>query len=217
MDKHSDSEENYFTEEHFLTVCTDLFMAGADTTSNTLEFAILFMALNPDVQRKVQEEIEIIFGDRLPSLNFKNVMPYTEATTLEILRHSCTIPVTGRCPMADFHINGAPVMKDSLIAINIYGIHYSKKIWTDPELFRPERFLCPDGKIINRDKIMPFGHGKRKCLGESTSRNTFFLFFVSMLQKFSFQLSPKYPAPSLQQVCGLSRAPKPFSVSILKR
>ncbi|CAG7820993.1 unnamed protein product [Allacma fusca] len=186
----NDSNNNeYFTEEQFLTVCTDLFMAGADTTRT----------------------------ENLPSLVYKTRMPYTEATTAEILRHACVIPVTGRCPVRDMEINECSITKGSIIGINIHGIHFSQHIWSDPKVFRPERFLSAEGRIINQEKTLPFGYGKRKCLGETTSRNTFFLFFTAMLQRYSFQLSPQHPKPSLEDVCGLSRAPKPYYVTVQKR
>jgi len=60
---------NESLDEQFIIVCMDLFLAGADTTSNTIEFAILYMILNPDVQKRVQAEIDSIVGtSRFPSI-----------------------------------------------------------------------------------------------------------------------------------------------------
>lgn len=52
-------------------VCVDLFFTGGDTTSTTLEFAILYMLLNPEIQRKVQEEIDLVIGDQKVTLDHK--------------------------------------------------------------------------------------------------------------------------------------------------
>jgi cytochrome P450 len=61
-----------FTEEQFIVTSLDLFTAGSETTSNTLEFGILYMILNPEVQRKVQDEIESVVGfSRFPNMNDK--------------------------------------------------------------------------------------------------------------------------------------------------
>ena len=62
----------YNTDEQFIIVSMDLFLAGSETTSNTIEFAILFMILYPEVQKKVQAEIDAVIGtSRLPSIQDK--------------------------------------------------------------------------------------------------------------------------------------------------
>ena len=86
-----------------------------------MQFAFLYMILNPQVQTKVQEEIDQVVGrERLPNLDDKKSMPYTEATTMEILRWSSVLPVTSRCSIEDTTINEYFVPKVSHILYILY-------------------------------------------------------------------------------------------------
>ena len=89
-------------------------------------------------------------------------MVYTQAVILEALRLGSVIPVTSRSAMEDTSIEGhGKVFKGTLCGIGIYSIHRDKSLWENPEEFRPERFISDDGSgIKNKDKIIPFGHGK---------------------------------------------------------
>ena len=113
-------------------------------------------------------------------------MSYTEATLLEILRLGSVVPATARsakagCKLGDVRLKKVTkclihecvrrklmltlfwhisYVQGSMFVINIYGIHRSKDLWDDPEVFRPERFLDSDNRIVNAEKIIPFGHGK---------------------------------------------------------
>ena len=60
-----------YADEQLIMVCVDLFFTGGDTTSTTLEFAILYMLLNPEIQRKLQEEIDLVVGEETPTLDHK--------------------------------------------------------------------------------------------------------------------------------------------------
>ncbi|XP_071452935.1 cytochrome P450 1A1-like [Hetaerina americana] len=85
------------SDKQLLGIGRDLFFAGYDTTFNTIVFSILYMILNPDVQVKVQEELDDAIGkDRLPSFQDRDshLIPYTEATVLEILRSSTVVPLS---------------------------------------------------------------------------------------------------------------------------
>ena len=84
-----------FDAESILFWVLDLFAGGTETTTTTLRWALLFMANNPEVQHKVQEELNRVVGeDEYPSLAHKPKLPYTEATVHEILRLACTLPFT---------------------------------------------------------------------------------------------------------------------------
>ena len=88
-----------------------MVFAGTDTTNTSLEHAILHMAMNHDIQQKVQAEIDAVIGTRVPTYNDRNRMPYTQATILEILRLATPIPVSVRSPLTDNHVNGEEMTK----------------------------------------------------------------------------------------------------------
>uniref|UniRef100_A0ABM5GJU2 Cytochrome P450 2U1 isoform X2 n=1 Tax=Pogona vitticeps TaxID=103695 RepID=A0ABM5GJU2_9SAUR len=89
------NSESSFDDDYLFFIIGDLFIAGTDTTSNTLLWSLLYMSLHPDEQKKVQEEIDLIIGrDRAPSLADKARMPFTEATIMEVQRMTVVVPLS---------------------------------------------------------------------------------------------------------------------------
>ena len=120
------------------------------------------MMLHPDIQDKVQAEIDDVIGaDRLPSLQDRTRMPYTEAVTLEISRMASIVPfaVPHRCTET-FTLRGYTIPANTLCLSNIYAVHMDPNNFPQPEVFRPERFLSEDGRKIRKsDFLIPFGIG----------------------------------------------------------
>jgi methyl farnesoate epoxidase/farnesoate epoxidase len=104
-----------------------------------------------------------------------------------------------------------------MITINLYSLFQDREHWGDPEVFRPERFLDADGNFVKDEWMIPFGAGKRVCIGEVLARNTLFLFFTSLLQDFWFSVPEGHPQPSLVPLSGFTLAPAPFIVKATKR
>jgi cytochrome P450 len=104
-----------------------------------------------------------------------------------------------------------------MVVINLYSVFQDREHWGDPEVFRPERFLDADGHFVKDDWMIPFGVGKRMCIGEVLTRNTIFLFFTSLLQEFFFSVPEEDPEPSLVPLSGFTIAPRPFRVKATKR
>uniref|UniRef100_A0A8C8TD51 Cytochrome P450 2J3-like n=1 Tax=Peromyscus maniculatus bairdii TaxID=230844 RepID=A0A8C8TD51_PERMB len=106
-----DKTTTSFNEESLICSTLDLFLAGTETTSTTLRWALLYMALNPEVQEKVQAEIDRVIGqEKQPSLADRDSMPYTNAVVHEVLRMGNIIPlnvpreVTVDTTLAGFHL-----------------------------------------------------------------------------------------------------------------
>ena len=89
--------------------------------------------------------------------------------------------------------------------------------WGDPKEFRPERFLDSDGVYVKDDWMIPFGIGKRTCMGEVMARNLFFLFYTTLLQQFTFSLPEGCAKPSTLCLSGITTAPQPFRVILTLR
>ncbi|XP_071452780.1 methyl farnesoate epoxidase-like [Hetaerina americana] len=223
-EKRKDDPGSTFTDDQLVGVGLDLFAAGYDTTFNTIVFSLLYMILNPEVQSKVQEEMDSIIGnDRLPSFQDRDShrLPYTEATVLEILRCSTVVPMSvPHAPlhfMKDTEFRGHVIPKNAQIFLNLYELHHDPDIWGDPQNFRPERFLNDEGKLIRHEALIPFGIGKRSCLGESLARNNVFLFFACLMQRYSLRVPEGEPNPSDDPIGNITIMPKPFRVQVKKR
>lgn len=141
--------------ERFLAnILFDLFIAGSDTTATTVAWAVLYLCKFPETQKKLQQEIDEVTGNsRTVSVNDRPSMPYTLALIDEVLRYSSLVPdgVQHRV-LADKEFHGYFIPKDAWVQPNLYHIHHDKKIWGDPDNFRPERFLSEDGKKYEKNE-----------------------------------------------------------------
>uniref|UniRef100_A0A336KN19 CSON013586 protein n=1 Tax=Culicoides sonorensis TaxID=179676 RepID=A0A336KN19_CULSO len=143
------------------------------------------------VKKKIQCEIDEVVGQgRLPNLDDRVHMPYTEACLRELMRYETLAPSSlPHRALHDTTFQGYTVPKNCLMIASLYALHFDEKKWTDAHNFRPERFLDMKGQLsLKKDISLPFGGGKRLCAGETFARNTMFLFLTAIFQNFDFEL-----------------------------
>ncbi|EFX83753.1 hypothetical protein DAPPUDRAFT_301662 [Daphnia pulex] len=214
------NNDDSFSEEQLISLIFDLFIAGGDTTGNSIGFVLLYLIHHPDVQRKMQEELDSVCGSSMPTLAQQiSSLPYTEAVLLEASRLSSIVPFSiPHYALKDTQLQGNTIPKGSIVQINLYSVHLDENYWNDPEKFQPERHLSADGTtVIKSDRILPFGAGKRICLGESLARNTLYLFVTSLVKSFQFQAIPNEPLPTLDPRMGFVQVYAPFKAVIKSR
>ncbi|GMR46743.1 hypothetical protein PMAYCL1PPCAC_16939, partial [Pristionchus mayeri] len=193
MDKNA-----YLTEDQMVNVCSDFFIAGMETTSTTLRWAMLLMAKNQEVQDKIRAEIHSVLGkDGEVTMVDRQRLPYTSAAITELQRVANIGPlnVTHRT-VKDTKVDGHVIPNDTLIMAQIYNVMKRGEIFEDPDEFKPERFLMADGKTPSNatlEQAIPFSMGKRICAGESLARMELFLGLACILQKY--RLLPPKDAP----------------------
>ncbi|XP_068896333.1 methyl farnesoate epoxidase-like [Tenebrio molitor] len=209
-----------FTDDQLMSLCLDLFMAGSETTSNTLGFAVVYMIEFPEIQKKVQNEMDDIVGrNRWPTLQDRIKLKYTESVLMEIQRRA-NIPPLGIAHRAkcDTHLLGYSIPEGTIILTSLYSVHMDQKFWKDPLAFRPERFFDQSGNwMVNEKYFAPFGYGKRRCLGESLAKANYFLFFTALLHNFYLEKDTEGPAPQLEGFDGVTISPKPFKTKLIPR
>ncbi|XP_054635847.1 cytochrome P450 2U1 isoform X2 [Dunckerocampus dactyliophorus] len=209
-------EDSSFSEDYLFYIIGDLFIAGTDTTTNSVLWVLLYMVVHTDVQKKVQAELDKVVGrHRVPSLTDRGRLPFTEATIMEVQRLTSVVPL-GIPHMAsrttDFR--GFTIPQGTVILPNLWSAHRDPTVWDDPDSFKPERFLDDHGKLVRKDCFMPFGIGRRVCMGEQLAKMELFLMVTSLLQAFTFRLPEGVPPPPMHGRFGLTLAPCPFSVSV---
>ncbi|XP_037084458.1 methyl farnesoate epoxidase-like [Pollicipes pollicipes] len=186
-----DAEARLFTERNLSIIGMDLFIAGMETTSTSLSWALLFMVKHPEVQSRVQREIDAVLGGIPPTYGDRMRMPYTEATLMEVMRRSKVIPgAAPHCALSDISFRGYTIPKGTTVIMHLHMVHMDPAYWGDPEAFRPDRFLHADGSVRRDERLIPFGIGKRFCLGETLARMEMFMLFTCLLQRFSFTAVP---------------------------
>uniref|UniRef100_A0A8C9UFS9 Cytochrome P450 1A n=1 Tax=Serinus canaria TaxID=9135 RepID=A0A8C9UFS9_SERCA len=186
------------SDEKIIHIVNDLFGAGFDTVATALSWSLMYVALYPDVQKKIQEELDRTIGrERRPRLSDRGTLPYTEAFILEMFRHSSFLPFTiPHSTTKATVLNGYYIPKDTCVFINQWQVNHDEALWKDPSSFRPERFLSAAGAELSRaegDKVLSFGLGRRRCLGETIGRWEIFLFLTTLLQQLHFSLRPGEP------------------------
>ncbi|XP_033639373.1 cytochrome P450 2J6-like [Asterias rubens] len=214
-----DATSASFTEKYLYHILNDLIFAGTETMSSTLRWALLYMIVFPDVQEKIQAELDsVLEKDQLPSIEDRQNLPYTEATLMEVQRMAniTALPYPHKTT-EDTELCGFSIPKDTPIYINLYSVHIDPTQWVEPEKFRPERFLGENGKVQNRPALMPFSAGRRACPGENLAKMELFLFFSSMLHAFKISAAPENPQPSIEKHYGISLNPSPFKICTTPR
>jgi len=168
----------------------NLIIAGSITTSTSIYGFINLIIHKRNIQKRLQQEVNEVIGQRQVSLKDRESMPYTMATILELLRYTSVLPFgTFAMTTRDTTIYGKHVPANTDIYFNFYGLNHDEKNFPNPYNFNPERFLDADGKLVapdhpNRKNMSAFGSGMRACLGESLAKARLFLVIVAMLQKF---------------------------------
>ncbi|NXR14481.1 CP1A4 protein, partial [Semnornis frantzii] len=183
------------SNEKIINIVYDLFGAGFDTVTTALSWSLMYVALYPDIQKKIQEELDQTIGcERRPRLSDRSMLPYMEAFILEMFRHSSFLPFTiPHSTTKATVLNGYYIPKDTCVFVNQWQVNHDEKLWKDPSTFKPKRFLNAAGTEINRtegDKVLSFGLGKRRCIGETIGRWEVFLFLAILLQQLEFSLVP---------------------------
>ncbi|XP_064414881.1 cytochrome P450 2K1-like isoform X2 [Latimeria chalumnae] len=207
---------SYFNEEHFLATIENLFVAGTDTTSNTLKWGLLLMMKYPEIQERVHEEImEVIGCERSAVSEDRKDMPYTNAVMYEIQRFANIVPMgLPHQTSTDVHFRGYFLPKETQIIPLLTSVLYDKTQWEKPEEFYPSHFLDAEGKFVKKDAFMPFSAGRRICVGENLAKMEFFLFFVTLLQIFKFSPPPGVTERDLDLTpCfGVTSSPVPYKL-----
>ncbi|XP_017262782.1 cytochrome P450 2J6 [Kryptolebias marmoratus] len=211
-------DDNTFDEENLIMCVLDLFVAGSETTSTTLRWAFLYMAKYPEIQEKVQAEIDSVIGQsRQPSMEDRANLPYTDAVIHEIQRIGNIVPLSlPHSTNREIQLGGYTIPKGVLIIPNLASVLFDKNEWETPFTFNPGHFLNKEGKFVKRAAFIPFSAGKRLCLGENLARMELFLFFTSFMQHFTFSM-PAGVQVVLDYRAGVTLAPKPFEICITSR
>ena len=145
-------------------------------------------------------------------------MPFTEAVLLEVQRLGNIVPSSllhansRESIIGDFILPCGTSINSSMEAILM-----DPNVFTDPYIFNPDRFIDENGCFIPHPNVVPFGVGKRRCLGESLAKTELFIFFTGLIQKFKIKLANEEDVPSTKYRPGITLSPYPFKVRFIAR
>ena len=163
----------------------DTFMfEGHDTTA--VSWTLYLLSLHPDVQKKVQEEIDAVWV-KDQSLDDKiTELKYLECVIKEVLRLYPPVTLYGRKMKRDVSIDGCIVPKGTEFCVYTYGLHMDENYWTNPEEFIPERFMSDRFLRQNSFQYLPFAAGPRNCIGQKFAMLEEKIILFNILHEFSF-------------------------------
>ncbi|KAI8982296.1 cytochrome P450 [Mycotypha africana] len=187
--------EGVMTDTELKSNLSLFFLAGHDTTSNTLSFVIYYLAKNPEIQQRAREEAEEILGkgpgDVLPTLEQTKAATYIDHVMKETLRINGPVTQIFRTSTEDTVLSGQFIPKKTEIVVDIFNIQHSEKVWKDADEFNPDRFAeGGEGDLATREGLawLPFGGGARQCIGINFSLTEQRVFLLMLLRKFTWSL-----------------------------
>ncbi|MED6221893.1 hypothetical protein PIB30_059161 [Stylosanthes scabra] len=176
----------------------EMFMAGSETTSSTIEWALTELLCNRDCLRKVKSELNGVVGTarELEESDIEN-LPYLQAVVKETLRLHPPIPLlVPRRAIQDTHFMGYYIPKDTQVFVNVWAIGRDPHAWKDPLTFNPERFISSESESKldykgQHYEFIPFGAGRRMCAGVPLAHRVLNLVLGSLLHRFDWELDSR--------------------------
>ncbi|KAI6214426.1 hypothetical protein M3Y94_00266900 [Aphelenchoides besseyi] len=197
-------ETELFNYRTLTSLLFDLWVAGQETTSNTIGWAMALLVCNSDVERKAHEELDkVINSDRLITLEDKLHLPYITAIVQESQRLANLLPINLiHRTTRDVKIENHFLPQGTWITPQVSVLMCNPEIYPNPEKFQPERFIDENGKLKRADELLPFSIGRRQCLGINLAVLELFLFIANLLNQY--KLSPAGKLPSLERQHGVT-------------
>ncbi|NXC01837.1 CP2J6 protein, partial [Orthonyx spaldingii] len=219
IDKTKGEADATYDEVNLIQTVADLFVAGTETTATTLRWALLYMVLYPDIQEKVQKELDAVVGcSHVFCYEDRRKLPYTNAVIHEIQRYSNILLIAlPRLSVKDTELLGYHVPKNTIILANIDSVLTDPGKWETPDRFNPGHFLDKDGNFVNREAFLPFAIGHRVCMGELLARMELFIVFSTLLQAFTFTLPEGVKEVNTEFVFGSTMKPPPYQLCAIPR
>ncbi|GJE96513.1 cytochrome P450 [Phanerochaete sordida] len=178
-------------DEVFMSLTGTAYVAGSDTTLSTLNCFVLAMVQFPHVQATAQGELDrVLQRKRLPEIEDRESMPYVTAVVHEVLRWHSVLPLgLPHRTLADDEYNGYFIPAGSVIVANSWGMLHDEALFPEPDVFKPGRFLRPDGSL-NPNAHFPietFGFGRRICPGRYFAQDLLWLTIANVLATFKLE------------------------------
>lgn len=164
--------------------------AGFETTAAALAWTWYLLSQNPNARRRLGEEIDEVLGGRVPTAEDVDNLPWTNAVVAESMRVYPPIMGVARVAKNDDVLGDYPIKAGTSVAVLIHSIHHNSRVWDNPEVFDPSRFLKDNIQPQHRRAQLPFGGGKRICIASGFANFEAALVIATLAQRFTLDLVP---------------------------
>lgn len=189
-----DDDDQPMTEQQLRDEIVTLFLAGHETTSNTLIWTFHALSQYPDVEAQLVDEVALVLGTgsaaRLPTLADLERLPVTARVIKESQRRLPTVFGVGRESIAPVALRAGEIPAGTSVQLSIYHTHNDPRWYPNPERFDPDRFLPEREARLPRMAYLPFGGGPRICIGNGFALMEARLLLATIVSRYALDLAP---------------------------
>ncbi|KAH6709533.1 cytochrome P450 [Leptodontidium sp. 2 PMI_412] len=211
-------KEAKLNNEELTSISLTMLSGGLDTVTTLLQWSIALLAQRPDIQEKAWKEISEFYSDSEPLCDplDDQKCPYIVALVRECLRYFTVLRLAlPRASIKDVTYEGVVIPKGTVYFINAFACNRDEAVWTDPDEFRPERFLeIPDAPMFT------YGIGYRMCAGSLLANRELYLVFIRMLNSFEirkFDNIDTHPVSGISDPTSLVAMPNRYKAKFVPR
>lgn len=191
----ADPEMPEFDHQQAIDELKQYLWAGTETTALALAWALYLVSKHPEAAERIRREGEKVCGDREPTAQDYSALVYTRAVIQETMRMYPPVWSLIRTAAGPDEIDGKKIEAGDRIVLFSYGAHHNPRFWDAPEEFRPERWMGDAAKKRVKYSYIPFGAGKRSCIGGAMSQVENTLALSVLLRRFRPEYVGPEPAP----------------------
>jgi cytochrome P450 len=175
--------------DHVITI----FMAGHETTAMAMTWTWYLLSQHPGAEAKLHAELHAVLGGRAPDAEDLSKLTYTRMVIEESMRLYPPVHTIGREALADDVLAGRQVPAGSTVLIAPWVLHRHRGLWHNPERFDPERFSPEQTAARARFSYLPFGGGRRICIGAAFALAEATLLLATIAQGYRLRLAAGHP------------------------
>ncbi|CAH0554485.1 unnamed protein product [Brassicogethes aeneus] len=194
-----DGAGNSLTMNEMAAQALAFFVAGFESSATTMTFTLFEMSQHQDVQDRVRQEVNEVLAKHNGEINYESIMEmkYMTQVIQEALRKYPPIPDVSRRCVKEYKVPGTDLVLEegTLAFIPIVGIHYDEDYYPNPTKFNPERFSHENKQKIKPFSYMPFGGGRRVCIGERFGLLQVKVGLTTFLKKYRYTLNKQTQLP----------------------
>jgi cytochrome P450 len=190
LDARDEETNEAMSDQQLRDELITMVSAGHETTANALSFALHLLSKHPDWLRKVRDEANAVFGERLPTIDDVKKLPIAQMVIEETLRLYPPVWVFERRALEADRVGAFEIPKDATVGISPFALHRSAAHWENPEGFDPTRFSPQAKEGRNKYAYMPFGGGPRTCIGSVFALTEATVVLSMIARRFRLEMLP---------------------------
>jgi cytochrome P450 len=192
-------------DDEIIAEIVSFMLVGSETSANTLVWSLILLAMYPEVRNRLEQEVDSVLRGRPPGAADASKMPWAAAVIAETLRLYPQAWTIDRTALTDDNIVDIKLPAGSYVAISPYLLHRNPMFWPDPAEFNPDRFMAGSTNAqfckaavdnLTRYSYLPFGGGRRACIGQAFAELESVVILASIVQRYRLEwVSTSIPSP----------------------